>query len=254
MVYYVAYKAPGELRDRSQIVRRLRALGCRQIRRSFWQLDKEELGAATKFLQSNFTVILKRTREIRKPIFTAEGTCSELGSLVVVAYKIPEQGKKGKVKNLLKRAPCIRLCRGVYAFSQRPERFDRGHSLVDARSFWGAIREIDENAVMVPRMVIVNNQVVETLLAEAKSRIEREVYSVILGYKILFQKVKRDEIDRQRAIRITRRLRRRFLNAKRVAAFYENWLRMDLSNILIRPYPAVREVRSVLLERYGTAR
>ncbi len=254
MVYYVAYKAPGELKDRSQIVRRLRALGCTQIRRSFWQLDKEELGAAIKLLQSNFTVILKRTREIRKPIFTAEGTCSEPGSLVVVAYKIPEQGKKGIVKNLLKRAPCIRLCRGVYAFPQRPEHFGRSGPLVDARNFWEHIREVDENAVMVPRVIVVNNQVIETLLAEAKSRIEREVCSIIMGYKVLFQKVKRDEVDRQRAVRMMRKLRRRFLNAKRVASFYENWLRIDLSNVLIRPYPAVREVRSVLSERYGTVR
>jgi len=207
-----------------------------------------------KLLQSNFAVILKRTREIRKPVFAVEGTCSELGSLVVVAYKIPEQGKKGEVKNLLKRAPCIRLCRGVYAFSQRPERFGRSGSLVDARDFWGHIREVDENAVMVPRVVVVNNQVVETLLADAKSRVEREVQSIIVGHKILFQKVKRDEIDRQRAIRMMRRLRRRFLNAKKVAAFYENWLRIDLSNILARPYPAVRKVRTVLLERYGTVR
>jgi len=252
MVYYVAYKTSDELKYRSQIVRRLRALGCKQIRRSFWEVDKNRISFVKKILQNNFAVILKRTREVRKPYFTPEGTCIELGSLVVVAYKIPDEAKKGKIKSLLKRAPCIRLSRGVYAFSQRHKRFDKNQDLVDARTFWGLVREVDASAVMVPRVIVLNNQIVESLLEDVKSRIEKEVNSINEGFKILSQKVKQEEINRRHTLRITRKLRRRFMNAKKLAAFYKEWFRIDFSNILIKPYPAMREVRSILQEKYGS--
>ncbi len=252
MVYYVAYKVSGELKYRSQIVRRLRALGCRQIRRSFWEVDKTKIGSVIKILQDNFVVILKRTREVRKPYITPEGTFSELGSLVVVAYKIPEEAKKGKIKSLLKRAPCIRLSRGVYAFAQRHKRFDKNRELVDARTFWGLVREVDANAVMVPRVIVANNQIVESLLEDVRRRVEKEVNSINEGFRILSQKVKHEELNRRHTLRITRNLRRRFMNAKKLAAFYKEWLRIDFSSILIKPYPAMREVRYVLQERYGS--
>jgi len=236
----------------SRVPRRLRGLGCEQIRKSFWEVNEEKIKTVAELLQKNSPVILKRAREIRKPSFTKGGRRSELGSLIVIAYRVPKEEKKVKIVNLLKRAPCIRLCRGVYAFCQQHERFDRTHRLVGARSFWKFIREIDENAVMIPRLIVVSNRSVERLLEETRKRVEKEVGNIVEGYGHLYQKVKKGETDGRHAAGTAQKLRKRFVIARKVAAFYEEWLRMDLSNILAKPYPTKRKVRSLIYEKYGT--
>ncbi len=254
MVYYVAYRASSEPEYMSSIAQQLSALGCRQIHATFWELDKEHVNRATYLLQSSLPVFLRRTRDVKKPCFTRDKACSELGSLVVVALSITEESKKARINSFLRKAPCVRLCGGVYAFSQRQARSERGRRLVDARSFWEFVGNgIDENAVMVPRLVIANSQVVERILMETKKRVEKEVNSIVNGYKVTFQKARVGEIAGQRAIKVSRRLRRRFVRVKAVSAFYEEWLRIDCSTVLMRPYPAIRKVRYLLEARQISA-
>lgn len=248
MVYYVTYKASEELKNMSRIARRLRGLGCEQIRKSFWEVNEENIKTVAGLLQKNFPLILKRTREIRKPSFMKEGGRGELGSLIVIAYRVPKEEKKVKIANLLKRAPCIRLCRGVYAFCQRQERFDRKHELVDARRFWDFICKIDENAVMIPRLIVVSSRSLEIILGRTRKRVEKEIINIVEGYKHLYQKVRKGEIDGRHAAGTAQKLRKRFINVRKVAAFYEEWLRMDLSNVLVKPYPIIRKVRSLIHE------
>lgn len=251
MVYYVAYKASRELRYRSRIARRLRALGCKSIRRSFWEVDEENIGLVTRLLQESSPVILKRTRDVRKPTRTKGEKQCEPGSLVVIAYKVPKEEEKAKIVKLLRRASCIRLCRGVYAFSQLHRRFDRSLELVDARSFFEFIRGIDESATVIPRLVSANDQTVGILLDGARRRVEEEIHTITEGYRRLLAQVDRGEIDRQRAASKAQKLRRRFKIVKKVAAFYERWLGIDLLTVLVKPYPTIRKIRPMLYEKYG---
>lgn len=247
MAYYVSYKASEELKYRSRIARRLRSMGCERICRSFWRVDRENIRSVASMLQGNSRVILKRRREIRKPSLVG-GRLSELGSLIVIAYKVPKEVNRARIKNFLRRAPCIRLSRGVYAFCQEHERFGGDRRLVDAGSFWLFIQEIDQDAVILPRMIVVNSGCVGRLLEEARKRVEREVDSIIERYKSLYRKAETSQIDVQSVASTSQKLRKRFTTAKKVARFYEEWLKMDLSNILVKPYPAIRRVRSLLSE------
>jgi len=251
MVYYVAYSASGELRYRSRIPRRLRALGCRSIRRSFWEVDEGNIGLVARMLQGSSPVILKRTRDVRKPTHTKGEKQSSPGSLIVIAYEVPKEEEKRKIVNLLRRAPCIRLCRGVYAFSQLHGRLDRSHELADARTFWKFIREIDENATVIPRLTTAGHRSVGRLLEVATKRVEKEIDKVVEGYRILLEKVDGGEIDRRQAVGTARKLMRRFKIAKKVAVFYERWLGINVSTMLVKPYPTIRKVRSLLHEKYG---
>ena len=150
MVYYVTYRAFKILKNRSSITRRLHALGCEHIHRAFWKVDEDKIHIVNKMLQNNHPTIMKRSRELQKPITNNEAMIS-LGSLIIIAYKVTSERNKVKIDTLLKKAPCIRLCRGVYTFCQLHKRFDKDQELVASGKFWRFILEIDQNATSICR-------------------------------------------------------------------------------------------------------
>ena len=249
MVYYVAYRASSELKKRSQIARRLRVLGCTRIRRAFWKVDDKKIDAVMSLLHESYPVIMKRRREIEKPSVTKEGTMRELGSLIVIAYRGSKRDRM-KIAEVLRRSPCLHLCRGVYAFSQGYKRVDREQEVVDANRFWHFIREVDENAVVIPKLIIDNPDVIERLVDETRTRIEKAIDGINEGHERLYHKMKQDEGDREYVLSTARKLRRRFMTIKKVAKVYEKWLRINLSHLMIKPYSRMRKVHSLLDEKY----
>ena len=250
MVYYVAYKPPLDLENRRQVEEQLRTLGSRQIRGSFWAISKRDLLAARTVLKKLSPLLLRRTREIRKPDLANEKEQKELGSLIIIAYKATKGMKKEKVRSWLRRAPCLRLSPGVYAFPQR-RFFDKTGRLVNAGVFWELVRQFDEDAVIIPRLVVVNTKAVDRLVDETGRRVVKETAKIVDGYKTLYQKASQDDVNRQHVVEIARRIRRRFATLKKVAAIYEEWLKLDLGSTVMKPYPAMRKVRLMLEEKYG---
>jgi hypothetical protein len=156
-----------------------------------------------------------------------------------------------KIDTLLKKAPCIRLCRGVYAFCQFHKRFDKDLELIDSGKFWRFILEIDENAILISRLNIINSEAVELLLSETKHQVEKEVKNIKEAYKGLIQKMARREIDEHSALTILQKLRRRHIITKKTANFYDKWLKMDHSKYFINLYPTIRKA-NYTHEKMGT--
>jgi hypothetical protein len=250
MVYYVAYKPPRVRESRLHLVHQLKNLGFHNVRSSLWAFEAKNLPAAKALLQEHSPVIMKRIREIRKPSAKKEVGHRELGNLVVVAYRINDRAVWEKVENRLKSAPCLRICRGVCAFPQRQALFDRNGRLTNAARFYEWVREFDDSAVMIPRLILVDNGAVERLTEETRRRVEREVRSIVEGFKGLHQKMMRNDVDRRRVLKTARKLRRRFSVAKKLAAFYGEWLNVDLSKTAMKPYPAIRKVKLLFEEKY----
>jgi hypothetical protein len=123
---------------------------------------------------------------------------------------------------------------------------------MDAARFYEYVREFDESAAMIPRLIFVNSGAVERLTGETRRRVEREVKSVIEGFKVLYQRMMRNEIDRRRVLKTARKLRKRFAIIKRLAAFYGEWLNVDLSKVAMKPYPAIKKVKLLFEEKYET--
>jgi len=249
MVFYVVYKASKGFKNRSLIPRRLRALGCRQVCKSFWEVEEEEANKVLNVLHENQPILLKRIREIRKPKFVKEEGVYELGSLVIITYRTPKEVKREKKKSFLKKAPCIRLCRSVYAFYQEHSRFDKDNQLVDARRFLNFIKEIEEDVKVVPRVVVVNSDSVERLLDETKKRVENEIDDIVRCYKELYQRASKREYNTQDTRDMLSKLNRRFVTMKKVATFYEKWLKINFSKNLMKPYGVIRKVRFVVTEK-----
>lgn len=246
MVLYVAYRATKESKDRSLLPHRLRALRCKQLHRSFWEIEEEKVNKGLKVLEKNQPILLKRVREIRKPRFTENGDISELGSLVIVMYATPKEAKREQIKNFLKKAPCIRLCRSIYAFYQNHTLFDKDHELVDALEFAEFIKGIEEDVRVIPRVVVVNKDSVERLLEETRKRVEDEISDIIECCEILHDRVLRAEQDLPQVRDVLSKNKRRFVTVKNVAAFHSKWLKMDFSRSLMKSYRAIRKVDSAM--------
>jgi hypothetical protein len=246
MVLYVAYRAPRESSDRSVLPHRLKALGCRRVHRSFWEVDEEKVIRVLKALERNQPILLKRLRDIRKPRFVGSKGVSELGSLVIVMYATSKEAKREKINNFLRKAPYIRLCRSVYAFSQKHPLFDKNNELVDALKFTDFVKEILGDFKVIPRVVIMNKGSTERLLEETRQRVENEISDINRCCKELYSEALEGERDLRRMRDSLSKNRRRFTAVRKVAAFYEKWLGMDFSRSLMKAYRVTTKVNSLI--------
>jgi len=245
MVLYVVYRASIESKRRSALPNRLKTLGCQQVHRAFWKIDEKKAHRVLKVLENNQPILLKRLREIENPQLAKKKEFAGLGSLVVVMFRLPKGANREKVKNFLRRAPCIRLRRSVYAFSQKHSLYDKEQKLVDALKFVNFIRELQGDVKIISRLVIINRESVERLLQETREHVEKEAVKIVGACKELYAKAHNGNdlgILRDRFLRI----RRRFSTLKKTGAFYEGWLKIDVSTSLMRAYHALRKVNSVI--------
>jgi len=249
MTLYLVYRAPRDLKDRSLIPKRLRSLGCTPLRRSLWKVEEEQLSKVLKILAENRPILLKRTREIRKPQIIREEDIHELGSLVMVTYSLPKDVDRGKVRRLLLRTPCIRLCRSVYAFPQDQTRLDKDKRLVDAHRFSNLIQEMGGNVRVVTRVVVANPRDAEYLLQETRERFRRRLLEIVKQCKNLYTMVYAEGSDPYWIQKKLTELKKRYVALKNVAKFYEKWLGINLSKDLLKPYRAIKKVHHATSEK-----
>ena len=245
MALYVVYRAPLESKARSLIPSRLKELGCQQLHRAFWKIDEKKMHEVLKILENNQPVVMKRLREIKNPKLAKKKAFSGLGSVVVVTFSLPKGANREKVTNFLRKAPCIRLRRSVYVFSQKHKIYENEPKLVDVLKFINFIRSIGGNAKIISRAVILNPVAVERLLQETKERIETGVNNIVSSCKKLYSEArsgKKPDLIRGELSR----LRRRYLILKKVCAVYAVWLKIDFTKILMRAYHALRKVNAVI--------
>lgn len=248
MVIYVVYRAPIESKRRSTIPTQLKALGCQQLHRAFWKIDEKKASGVLKVLENNQPILLKRLREIKNPQLAKKKEFSGFGSLVLVLFKLPKEANREQVKNFLRRAPCIRLRRSVYAFCQKHRMYDKEQKLVDTLKFVNFIRSLGGEAKIISRLVIVNKESARRLLQETKEHVEKEVVKIVGSCKELYMNARNGGdlgLLRDRFARI----RRRYSTLKKIAAFYEKWLKTEFSKKLMRAYHALRKVNSIIQEK-----
>lgn len=245
MVLYVVYRASKEFTARSALPQRLKKLGCQQLHRAFWKVDEEKARKVLKVLENNQPILLRRLREIRNPQMAKKKEFAGLGSLVIVLFSIPQAANREKVKNLLRRAPCLRLRRSVYAFSQKHKFYDKEGKLVDALKFVDFLKEMKGEVKIFSRVVIVNKSSVERLLEETRERVEKGVVEIVKSCKELYMKARKGNDLTVLSDRFLR-IKRRYVILKKIASFYEGWLKLDFSRNIMRAYHALRKVNSVI--------
>lgn len=246
MVFYIAYKASRECKNRGIISRKLKALGCRRICSSFWEVNEHKIDEVLRAVGENQPILLRRTREIRRPEYDDKGNIVDLGSLIVLTYNA-ERDEGGRIKGLLARTPYIRLCRSVYAFCQNGRQYDRRGEISDVSQILTLLREGEGEAKIFSRMIIVNNsaETINILLERVKTRIMRRTERILEGYKILAHVLLSGRVDKKHITEEEKRLYSEFIALRRMAIFYERWLRIDLAGNLMKVYSAMRKLQSL---------
>jgi hypothetical protein len=245
MGIYVVYRASAQSKSRSNIPIRLKELGCQQLHKAFWKVDPQKVNQVFNVLENNQPIFLKRLRSIKKPQLAKKKKFSGFGSLVIVLFTLPKDANREKVKNFLRKAPCIRLRRSIYAFPQKHYFFEKEKKLVDVLKFVNFIKSINGEVKILSRMVIINRSAIERLIVETKEHIEKEVSEIVNSCKKLYFKARNGEeltVIRDRISRI----KKRYMILKKISNVYERWLKIDYSKKLMRAYHAIRKVMSVI--------
>jgi len=244
MVFYIAYRKLKEHKSGGSISRRLEALGCKRICNSFWEISERRIDEVLKAVGDNQPILLKRAREIKKPVYDESGSLIDLGSLIVVAYNAERNG--GKVKGLLSKTPYIRLCRSVYALPHSSISHYRRGSAFNINQILALIKESDENAKIYPRMVVVNSAYATSMLVErVKVRIAHETRKIVDGYRSLIQEISEGHIDRRRVGEEEKKLNSKFTSLRRISDFYDRWLKIDSSTReIMKIYFMTRKLQS----------
>lgn len=243
MVYYVVYRASRIHSNRSLIPARLRAIGCRQINRTFWEFEGGKISRVMKVVDKNRPIVLKRAREVERRAII-EGGIQALGSVIVVSFEAPKDEKE-KIRNLVKRAPCIRLCKRVYVFYQLHSRFDPNGKLLDAERLAAFIKALGGEVKLFPKVVIIDQRSVQRLVDETGECMEKEIFGLLQNCVQLHDRFIKNGSNREQLNRALGKVRGRYLAAKRKAMYYKKWTGLDLSRNLMKAYAAVKRISAL---------
>jgi hypothetical protein len=246
MVFYIVYRASKEYKNRSLIPKRLETLGCKRICSSFWEANERRIDEVLKVVSDNQPILLRRIRDIRKPMYDAEGNIIDLGSLIIAIYNA-EKDESGKIRGLLRKAPYVKLCRSVYAFCQNNNQYSRKKGdAFNINYLFSLMKENDRDAKIIPRIIIVNStEATSILLERVKLRVAKKTEKILDGYKNLMRALFEKQIDRKRLIEEEKKLYSDFVSLRKIAMFYEKWLRVDFAKEIMKVYSAIRRLQSL---------
>jgi len=242
MTFYVVYRAPRNNKNRGVIPDELRSLGCIPLHKSLWEVREEKIKKVLQILQKHEPILLRRTREIRKPEWNRKGKVTDVGSLSIVAYNIPN-GKRKLVNRNLWKMPCIPLCRAVYALPQGLVTFDKNNA-VDI--LIKLIRANKGNVKVIPRIVIEDATSIQQIVNEIEERIKQEASDIIALSERLSAKIKNNGNNITNSAEKLANLRQRYLTLKKVASGYEKWLKLNFSRSMLKTYRAIKKTRDLV--------
>jgi len=247
MVLYAVYRASKDYSNRSLIPSRLRAIGCRQINKSFWEFDRWKLSKVLAVLKGNQPILLKRAKEVKKRSIVG-GRLVDLGSLTVVSFRLPNGGKE-RVRSFLRKSPCIRLCRRVYAFYQRFSQFGLEDDLVGVDDLVNFVKEVGGEVSVFPNLIIFDGCSLVRLVDETRQRVDEEFFGVVQNCAGLYGKCLGDGCGQRQLDDALRKFRRQFVSTKRKAVYYEKWMGVDFSRSMMRAYRALLKLRRYSMEQ-----
>jgi hypothetical protein len=242
MTFYVVYRAPRNNKKRGIIPSELRSLGCIQLHKSLWEVQEEKTKKVLQILQKHEPILLRRTREIRKPEWNRNGVVTDIGSLSIIAYNIPNNKRK-VVNRALWKTPCIRLCRAVYAFPQRHTTIDKNKP---ADAILNLIQTNEGDAKVIPRIVIEDSASIQQVVNEIEERIKQEASDIILLSERLSIKIKENGNNMADSAEKLANLKQKYSMLKKVANEYEKWLKLNFSKNILKTYRTIKKTNDLI--------
>jgi hypothetical protein len=161
---------------RKSITHHLRSLGCNSFNNSFWRVPAHQLQPALSHSERQNTLVLKRSRNIVRPFISEKKGIYELGSLLVVAFKLNDPSIKTRkvVQRALQKAPCLKLCSCVYAFPQLKVLRTIGSNcgkdeITTPRRFVDVLDELGSRMIRLSRIIVLDPSRSEFLVERMKA-------------------------------------------------------------------------------------
>ena len=114
--YYLSYQPPEDATGRVRVEKELAALRCIKLYYSFWRVPRKEIRKALETVRGNRPLIFKRSREILTPQIDFDKGVYDLGSVAIIAYRLPKEEVRKRVAVLraLRRTPRIMIGQSLY--------------------------------------------------------------------------------------------------------------------------------------------
>jgi len=170
-------------------------------------------------------IILKTSRDIMRPQIKEQNGKYDLGSLILVAYSLPEDVKIRKATNrLIRRAPCFRLARSVYVFPQIRYNSYENSVLVRPSTFLKRMIVFGIPVTYIPKLIISEDSMAKSLVNELNESLVKRTHKILQDCNGL-QLSKSKPSKRFSELRIEIKILRELL------FFYERELKIDLKNV-----------------------
>jgi len=98
-------------------------------------------------------------------------------------------------------------------------------------------------ATLIPKIVMLNRRSIQRLVEETKRHLEKEILDIVSSCKQVCEKHSGDELDQKQIHEALRRLRRRFVNARRKAIYFERWIALDFSKSMMSAYRSLLKLK-----------
>jgi len=166
--------------NRAEVIKQLYNLGYVRIHRNVLINQRKNMVDDSRVFKGLPLIFLRTSRERHKLSINEESNTFDLGSLILVAYRLPRDEKIQKATNrLFRRAPCFKLARSVYIFPQI--RYDNYY---DSVLLWPSslLRKMiifGVQTTYIPKVTISNTSLTKSLIEELKENLSKRTQRVL---------------------------------------------------------------------------
>ena len=227
--------------SRADVIKQLYDLGYIRIHRNVLINQRKTIGDESSVFNGLPLIFLRTSRELHKPSINEESNTFDLGSLILVAYRLPRDEKIQKATNrLFRRAPCFKLARSVYIFPHI--RYDKYEDsvLLWPNTLLRRMIILGVQTTYIPKVTISNASLTKSLIEDLKENLSKRAQRVLDDCMKLQQLPKSQLNKKNSELRIEIRVIRQLL------LFYEKELKIthkNANNCLRKALRSLSEVR-----------
>lgn len=227
--------------SRADVIKQLYDLGYIRIHRNVLINQRKNMVDESSIFKGLPLIFLRTSRELHKPSINEESKNFDLGSLILVAYRLPRDEKIQKATNrLFRRAPCFKLARSVYIFPQI--RYDKYENsvLLWPNTLLKRMIILGVQTTYIPKVTISNASLTKSLIEELKENLSKRTKR-ILDDCVKLQQLPKSQLNKKSSeLRIEIRVIRQLL------LFYEKEQKIthkNANNCLRKALRSLSEVR-----------
>lgn len=210
---------------RADVIKQLYDLGYVRIHRNVLINQQKNKSDESSVFKSLPLIFLRTSRELHKPSINEETNTFDLGSLILLTYRLPRDEKIHKATNrLFRRAPCFKLARSVYIFPQiRYDKYDDS-VLLRPSTLLRRMIILGVQTTYIPKVTISNASLTESLIEELKENLSKRTQ------RVLDQCVKLQQLPKSQLNKKTSELRIEIRIIRHLLLFYEKELKIIHKN------------------------